>query len=162
MNTVVLGLGSNLGDRILNLENALQEIEKRAGTIRRRSGFYASRAKDFVSENDFINMVVELETELDARLLLSGLEAIERKHGRKIKSVKDVYEDRLIDIDILFFNREIMVDEGLYIPHKNLYDRKFVLVPLVEILPGLVDPKTGKTSVELLKLTTDESQIFML
>lgn len=162
INKVVLGLGSNLGDKLLNLEQALSALEKSLGKISLRSGFYASKAQGFESENDFVNLVAELETRLSPAQVLEKTEAIERANGRKSKSEKNMYEDRLIDIDILFFNDEIIEEEDLHIPHKNLYHRKFVLVPLVEILPGLLDPKTGKTSTDLLKITTDKSQIFLL
>lgn len=162
INKLVLGLGSNLGDRFLNLERALASIAVSVGKITRRSGFYGSKAQGYESENDFVNMVIEVETVLDPLEALSETLRIERETGRKNKSAGNIYEDRLLDIDLLFFNDEIVESEGLNIPHKNLRDRKFVLVPLVEILPELTDPKTGKTSTDLLKLTTDKSQIFLL
>ncbi|MGV3630947.1 MAG: 2-amino-4-hydroxy-6-hydroxymethyldihydropteridine diphosphokinase [Bacteroidota bacterium] len=162
INKVVLGLGSNLGDKLENLEQALSALGQSVGNITLRSGFYASKAHGFVSENDFVNLVAELETVLSAREVLSKTEAIELESGRKNKSANKEYQDRLIDIDILFFNDEIIDEKYLHVPHKNLYHRKFVLVPLVEILPELVDPKTGNTSADLLKMTTDQSRIFLL
>ncbi len=161
-NKIVLGLGTNLGDKIANLEQALLSLEASVGKITRQSGFYASAPHGFESANDFVNMVVEIETSLEVFEAHAETLKIEQQAGRKNKSRKNVYEDRLLDIDILFFNAEIIETSGLTVPHKNLRHRKFVLVPLVEVLPGLVDPKSKKTSTELLKMTTDRSQIFLL
>ncbi|MCE3295046.1 MAG: putative 2-amino-4-hydroxy-6-hydroxymethyldihydropteridine pyrophosphokinae [Crocinitomicaceae bacterium] len=162
INRLILGLGSNLGDRVSILQTALTDIAENIGKISRQSGLYTSPAHGFESENDFINLVIEVETPLSAFEAHAETLKIEEQAGRKNKSISGIYEDRFLDIDILFFNDEIIESEHLHIPHKNLADRKFVLVPLVEILPGLIDPKSGKSSTELLKTTTDGSRIFLL
>lgn len=140
MSTVYLGLGTNLGDKEVQLRTAVNEIEKRIGRIMILSAFYTTIPWGFTSEHTFLNAACAVETFLDPYELLSVTQDIEKNLGRKHKSVDHHYADRLIDIDILFFDQIIIHEADLQIPHSLLTKRDFVLKPLVEIAPDLVHP----------------------
>lgn len=140
MSTVYLGLGTNLGDKEVQLRTAVNEIEKRIGRIMILSAFYTTTPWGFTSEHTFLNAACAVETSLNPYELLSVTQDIEKNLGRKHKSVDHHYTDRLIDIDILFFDQIIIHEPGLQIPHPLLTKRDFVLKPLVEIAPDLVHP----------------------
>lgn len=140
MSTVYLGLGTNLGDKEVQLRTAVNEIEKRIGRIMILSAFYTTIPWGFTSEHTFLNAACAVETFLDPYELLSVTQDIEKNLGRKHKSVDHHYADRLIDIDILFFDQIIIHEANLQIPHPLLTKRDFVLKPLVEIAPDLVHP----------------------
>lgn len=140
MSTVYLGLGTNLGDKEVQLRTAVNEIEKRIGRIMILSAFYTTTPWGFTSEHTFLNAACAVETSLNPYELLSVTQDIEKNLGRKHKSVDHHYTDRLIDIDILFFDEIIIHEPGLQIPHPLLTKRDFVLKPLVEIAPDLVHP----------------------
>ncbi len=140
MSTVYLGLGTNLGDKEVQLRTAVNEIEKRIGRIMILSAFYTTIPWGFTSEHTFLNAACAVETSLNPYELLSVTQDIEKNLGRKHKSVDHHYADRLIDIDILFFDQIIIHEADLQIPHPLLTKRDFVLKPLVEIAPDLVHP----------------------
>ena len=140
MSTVYLGLGTNLGDKEVQLRTAVNEIEKRIGRIMILSAFYTTIPWGFTSEHTFLNAACAVETSLNPYELLSVTQDIEKNLGRKHKSVDHHYADRLIDIDILFFDQIIIHETDLQIPHPLLTKRDFVLKPLVEIAPDLVHP----------------------
>ena len=127
MNIVYIALGSNLGDRKYYLTRAVDEIEKRIGEIISLSAFYETEPWGFISRYPFLNAVL-----------------IEKDLGRKVKS-HGSYQDRCIDIDLLFFNTEILKNDRLELPHPLLQERRFVLEPLVEIAPDLYHPILHKT-----------------
>ena len=136
-NRAILGLGSDLGDRLGHLENTLLLLNK-VSSLTRRSSIYESAAMGFLSEHLFLNMAVDLETHLSASELFGICQEIEQEQLR-IKSA-DGYQDRTLDIDILFYNDEVISNNDIDIPHKGVCERAFVLAPLMEILPGLVHP----------------------
>ncbi len=140
MSTVYLGLGTNLGDKEVQLRTAVNEIEKRIGRIMILSAFYTTIPWGFTSEHTFLNAACAVETSLNPYELLSVTQDIEKNLGRKHKSVDHHYADRWIDIDILFFDQIIIHEANLQIPHPLLTKRDFVLKPLVEIAPDLVHP----------------------
>ena len=140
MSTVYLGLGTNLGDKEVQLRTAVNEIEKRIGRIMILSAFYTTIPWGFTSEHTFLNAACAVETSLNPYELLSVTQDIEKNLGRNHKSVDHHYADRLIDIDILFFDQIIIHEADLQIPHPLLTKRDFVLKPLVEIAPDLVHP----------------------
>ena len=140
MSTVYLGLGTNLGDKEVQLRTAVNEIEKRIGRVMTLSAFYTTIPWGFTSEHTFLNAACAVETSLNPYELLSVTQDIEKNLGRKHKSVDHHYTDRLIDIDILFFDEIIIHEPGLQSPHPLLTKRDFVLKPLVEIAPDLVHP----------------------
>jgi len=139
---VYLGLGTNLGDKAGNLNEAINKLSLEVGSIVRKSTFYASKPWGFESENEFLNAVVLVETNLSAFTLLAKTQEIERELGRTAKSANG-YADRLIDIDILLYDNLIVDEPTLKIPHPLITERDFVLIPLLEIAPELVDPVSG-------------------
>ena len=149
--SVFLALGTNLGNRDENMKTAIRNIEKQIGTIVSQSAFYSSKPFGFESENLFLNGVVEVTTKLFPNELLAAIQLIERGMGREIKTSDLSYSDRVIDIDILFYNREVINNSpSLVVPHPRMQERDFVLKPLAEIAPNLVHPTLNKTIAELL------------
>jgi len=130
---VYLGLGSNLGDKAWNLQEAIRLIGERVGTVVRQSSFLETEPWGFESENTFLNAVICCETEKTPREVLLLTQQIERDMGRRQKSLSVGYVDRPIDIDILLYD-DLTVDEpDLKIPHPLMHQRDFVMIPLEEI-----------------------------
>lgn len=148
MSIVYLGLGTNLGDKKQNLNRAVHQISLEVGCVLNVSSIYQSKPWGFDSENDFLNAVLVVQTELAPLDLLEKTQQIERKLGR-LSKIKKGYSDRLIDIDILLYDNQVINIPQLIIPHKLLHKRDFVLVPLAELAPELVHPVLGKTMKEL-------------
>ena len=136
LNQLYLGLGSNLGDKIENIEQALVLIHAEIGVITKKSTYYFSQPQGFISENDFVNLVIMVETDRTPFDVLAEIERIEKVVGRTSKS-NGFFQDRLIDIDILYYNNEKIRTEFLVIPHPFIFQREFVHVPLMEILDDL-------------------------
>ncbi len=128
-----LSLGSNLGNREQNLRDAIRLVGEKVGTVLRQSEFHKSEPWGFASENLFLNACIAVETKLTPRQLLTATQQIERRLGRKEKSVGGEYQDRLIDIDILLYGNEAVNEPDLQIPHPLMNERDFVLIPLKEI-----------------------------
>jgi 2-amino-4-hydroxy-6-hydroxymethyldihydropteridine diphosphokinase len=149
---VFLSLGSNLGDRKQNLENAIAAIEREQIRIVARSSVYETEALDVTDQPWFLNMVIECATGYFPLQLLMIVLRIERELGRvRDKSLRR--GPRVIDIDILLFAEVVMDTPQLTLPHPRMLDRRFVLEPLLEIDPYLKDPKTKEPLVRsLLKL----------
>jgi 2-amino-4-hydroxy-6-hydroxymethyldihydropteridine diphosphokinase len=158
MSRVYLSLGSNLGNRKHNLENAVAEIGRCCGEITACSSFYATAPWGFLSPNEFINIAVAVTTSLEPATLLDMLQNIERNAGRQAKS-RNEYEDRPLDIDILFYDDKVLQTERLTIPHPHLHRRLFVLIPLAEIAPLAIHPVLQKTVSDLLLECPDHSQV---
>lgn len=133
MTKVYLGIGTNLGDKERNILKAYDLIEKKVGRIVRRSSIYRTEPWGFQSENEFLNTVICVETELTPQQLLAQTQQIERQMGRKQKSRGGEYHDRVIDIDILLYGDETINEPNLVIPHLLMKEREFVMKPLGEI-----------------------------
>ena len=147
---VFLALGTNLGNRKQNMETAIENIEKQIGTIIAQSAFYSSEPFGFESDNLFLNSVVEVSTSLLPSELLTKTQLIEKQMGRTSKSDGAGYSDRIIDIDILLYNKEVIDNKPkLIVPHPEMQNRDFVLKPLAEIAPSFVHPVLNKTISEL-------------
>ncbi len=147
-----LGLGTNLGNKKENIEIALEKIEMQIGTIVSLSAFFVSEPLGFKSDNLFLNCAVEVETTFSPLEVLNKTQLIEKEMGRLQKSMSNNYSDRIIDIDILFYNNIIYNDSPtLIIPHPHIQKRLFVLKPLSEIAPNYVHPVLNKTVLQLLK-----------
>ena len=152
MNKAYLLTGGNLGNRELNLSLALDYIEDSCGKITGQSSVYETAAWGPVSQPNYLNQVLELETPLTPADLMQMLLKIEKQLGRHRE---ERYGARTIDIDILFFNNLTVDEDDLIIPHPRLYTRRFVLVPLHEIAPNLVHPILQLTVKELLHQCAD-------
>ena len=137
MGTLYLSLGANLGDRPKNLSSALKLIGKRVGTVVTTSDVMETDPWGFESSNRFLNMVAKVETDMQPLDVLHATQEIERKLGRTKKSVNREYQDRLIDIDILLYDNLVMNTPELTIPHPLMYEREFVMKPLLQIAPEL-------------------------
>lgn len=131
---IYLGLGSNIGDKSLHLQTAIDEIEKRIGHVVRRSAFIDSEPWGFNSDNTFVNAVIAVNTDMTPTEVLRETQSIEREMGRTHKSVGGHYSDRIIDIDILLFGNIEMNTPELTIPHPRMNERDFVLKPLKEVI----------------------------
>jgi 2-amino-4-hydroxy-6-hydroxymethyldihydropteridine diphosphokinase len=154
---VYLGIGTNLGNRENNINEALELIKEHIGPVKKASSLYETEPWGFKSKNDFLNMVAEVETKLKPSGLLGRILMIEAQMGRFRGEKK--YSSRLIDIDILLYGEKILKAKSLVIPHPKMHERRFVLVPFCEIVPDLVHPKLGKTIKALLKECSDKSRV---
>jgi len=141
-----IGLGSNIDNRLTHLNFAIHQIFKTVGNIRSISKVYKTPAFGF-DGNEFYNACIEVETSLTSGQLLEALQHIEKEMGRIKKS--NLYENRPIDLDVLFFNDEIYSEKHLSIPHKHLHTRDFVLYPLSDIASDHLHPILKKTVKEL-------------
>lgn len=157
MKKVFLGLGSNLGDKEKKLNEAKVRIETAIGKIIAASSLYQTEPWGFKSENDFLNMVICVETTLLPSGLLGRILMIESQMGR-IRS-GDQFSSRGIDIDILLYGNEVIDFVALKIPHPGMPERRFVLVPLCEIGPEIVHPVMNQTIESLLKSCKDTSRV---
>lgn len=151
LNSVFLGIGTNLGDKKKNIELAFDKIEEQIGNISSISALYLSKPQGFDSENLFVNCAIHIQTPLKPTEVLSETQSIEKDMGRKDKSEDIGYADRIIDIDILFYNNLIINNSStLIIPHPHIQERDFVLKPLSEIALDLIHPVFNKSIEELL------------
>ncbi len=159
MNKTYLLIGGNVGNRIANLKNAINLIEQHIGNITNRSPIYETGAWGNRNQPDFLNQVLIVETNLNAAECMQLIFLMENKMGR----VRDKKNDpRIIDIDILFFNDEIINDPNLTIPHPQIQNRKFVLIPMNEIAPNLVHPLLNQTIKNLLSTCPDQLEVRLL
>ena len=146
---IYLGLGTNLGDKELNLRVAVQKIEERIGKVISLSAFYATAPWGFTSDNAFLNAAVCAETSLPPLEILSITQSVEQEMGRTHKSVNGEYKDRVIDIDLLLYDDLILDTPTLKLPHPLMQERAFVMEPLAEIAPDVMHPVLGKNIQEL-------------
>ena len=147
MNKTYLLLGSNMGNNKALLSSAAVQIVKKIGSITRKSSLYSTAAWGNTRQPDFLNQVIIVETELTAVQTMQTILNIEKKMGR-LRTVKNA--PRIIDIDILFFNKEIIDNKDLTIPHPQIQNRRFVLVPLNQLSPNLRHPVLKKSVHQLL------------
>ncbi|MFO7851256.1 MAG: 2-amino-4-hydroxy-6-hydroxymethyldihydropteridine diphosphokinase [Bacteroidota bacterium] len=153
MAKVYLGLGSNIGERYENLAEARKRLTGLSFEILSVSPVYISEPWGFKSNNDFYNQVIEVKTDVDPYDLLDIIQETENKMGRE-RRIKG-YSDRIIDIDILFYDNKIISSKPLIIPHPLLHKRMFVLQPMADIAPEFIHPVFNKTIEELMQECED-------
>jgi 2-amino-4-hydroxy-6-hydroxymethyldihydropteridine diphosphokinase len=154
--TVYLSLGSNVGDRASNLQNAIAALGKAGLQVVRASSVYETEPVDYLDQPWFLNCAVEAETELASLDLLHALRGIEAQMGSKKLIAKG---PRLIDIDILLYGDEVINTPELQVPHPRMHLRRFVLQPLAEIALVVQHPVSHLSIAELLARTPDKSAV---
>ncbi len=154
---IYLSLGTNQGNKLENLQKALNLLVDSGGLISKISKVFQTKSWGYESD-DFYNICVKYTSSMNPDDLLLAIRNIEKEVGRKAKTT-DSYEDRIIDIDVLLFDREIIFSKELTVPHKHMLERNFVLVPLAEIAPQLKHPITKSSIEDCLKNCPDTSEI---
>jgi 2-amino-4-hydroxy-6-hydroxymethyldihydropteridine diphosphokinase len=150
MNTVTayIGLGTNLGDRLGLLREAIQRLDQTEGIrVIRLSSVFETDPVGLTDQPDFLNMVAEIETSLPPRTLLDSLLSVEQSLHR-VRRIR--WGPRTIDLDILLYGDQQMKEEDLDIPHPRMCERAFVLIPLQELAPDVIVPGTGRSVTEWL------------
>jgi len=158
--TAYIGIGTNLGDRLRNYRAALEKIGALKDTrITGKSSMYESEPHG-KARNWFLNGVVEISTEMEAAPLLKELQKIELALGRKRELPKGTVS-REMDLDILLFDHETIDSRALKVPHPEMGNRKFVLLPLAELAPAFMHPLSGSTVSSLLASTPDKKKVML-
>jgi 2-amino-4-hydroxy-6-hydroxymethyldihydropteridine diphosphokinase len=153
---IILGLGSNMGDRDAHLRQALASLGQRRICVRRSASLYLTEPRDFIDQPWFVNTVAEIETDLKPLELLERCLEVEREAGR----LRDHLQGpRPIDLDILFYRDLQIQTDRLTVPHPRYADRRFVLVPLAEIEPEFRDPIRNLTIQQLIERCPDRGQV---
>lgn len=156
MNKAYLLTGGNMGDRVENLNNAIENIIEYCGSITNRSSLYETAAWGNTKQPSFLNQALEINTQLTAKQLIRRILKVEKRMER-VREEK--YGPRLIDIDILLYADEIHNYRLLRLPHPEIQNRKFALLPLAEIAPEIIHPIFKKTIAELLEDCKDELEV---
>ena len=154
---IYLSLGTNLGNKTENLEQAYRLIRERIGPILKTSSNFETEPWGFEHDSNFLNTAIEIITNLSPFDLLERCQQIEREMGR-IKT-KAGYEARIIDIDILFYHQQLIEDEKLIVPHPYIANRQFVLQPMAEIAPDFTHPTLQKNIAEILSDCPDKTSV---
>ncbi|UXP31059.1 2-amino-4-hydroxy-6-hydroxymethyldihydropteridine diphosphokinase [Reichenbachiella agarivorans] len=156
MSVCFLLLGTNMGDKVTNLRLASDHISSQIGPVITSSSVYTTSAWGKEDQDDFLNQVLKVYTDKTPAQLLQCCLSIERDLGR-VRFEK--WGQRLIDIDVLYYDDLILDDEDLKIPHPEIQNRRFTLVPLVEIAADWVHPEIGKSQRELLDVCGDSLEV---
>lgn len=155
---VIAGLGSNMGDRLDALARAMEYIRSEAGEVTAASSVWETEPWGFEADEQFLNMVIIIETVLEPWQLMQLFRSIEGRMGRR-RSGRGSYESRIVDLDILLWEGRIISMPVLEVPHPRLADRRFVLEPLYEVAPAAVHPVTGLSVAEMLEMCDDRSDV---
>ncbi len=160
MQEVTFILGANLSNKEEVISLAVSFLEWNIGTLKRKSSQYKSPAWGYDSTNDYLNQVVVFKSELAPEIILEKALRIEKALGRKRGS--EGYSDRVIDIDILAIEAQIINTENLIVPHPRLHLRRFCLLPLAEVQPSWEHPVLKQTMDEMISNCTDTSTLTKL
>jgi 2-amino-4-hydroxy-6-hydroxymethyldihydropteridine diphosphokinase len=164
-NKAFLSLGTNMPNRETHLKECLINLSSNDITVTKKSGIYETESWGY-RDSSYLNMCIEIETDLSAFELLTTAQTIEKQMGRAQKSIrakdKVIYSARNIDIDILFFNREIIQTPELTVPHQKLQERMFVLKPLNEIASEFIHPVTDQRISDLYEACKDDLSVIKI
>jgi 2-amino-4-hydroxy-6-hydroxymethyldihydropteridine diphosphokinase len=154
---VYIALGSNISNRFSHLKSAIELLENHPSiTLVKSSSIYETEPVGYINQQSFLNMVLYVKTNLEARELLAVTQRIEEQCGRK----RDIrWGPRTIDLDILLFDQENMVMDDLLIPHPRMWERAFVMVPLMEVYPSLYAPHLKQSIQEIYKALPDKEGV---
>jgi 2-amino-4-hydroxy-6-hydroxymethyldihydropteridine diphosphokinase len=159
---VFIGIGSNLGNRRAHYQKALERLAALPKTrIVKASSLYESEPHGD-AKNWYVNGVIEIETEFTPAQLLHRLQSIELDMGRKRTPTTKKWAARKIDLDLLLFDNQTVDSRTLKVPHPEMHNRRFVLLPLSELAPHLTHPRFGVTIVELLTAVKDTKKVLLL
>ncbi len=158
MPTYYLLLGSNQGDRLSNLNNAIEHITHLIGKVIKKSSIYETEPWGLEDQDHFLNMVISIESIKNPYQVLEQLKHIESQAG---PAKKMTWGPRLLDIDILYCDDLIIESAQLNIPHKQIYNRNFTLIPLIEIAGHIVDPAKQITIDEIYDQCTDDKEVYL-
>lgn len=159
MNTTLILQGSNIGDRYQMIEESRKRIAQNIGSVKSTSKPYESEPWGFESDVWFLNRVLQVQTTLDAHQVLEQLLEIEKQLGRVRDPLLKTYSSRTIDLDILFFNQEIIHSPELDVPHPKIHLRKFTLLPLCDLVPDWIHPELLHTVSQLLEKCQDQTKV---
>ncbi|HLO53204.1 MAG TPA: 2-amino-4-hydroxy-6-hydroxymethyldihydropteridine diphosphokinase [Saprospiraceae bacterium] len=158
MHSYYLHLGSNKGDRTSYLSNALKQITAKIGQVTDQSAIYQTEPWGKKDQDDFLNMAIKVESNLAPEDALNAAKKIETDMGSE---KKEKWGPRIIDIDILYCDDLIMEKDNLVIPHPHIYERNFVLIPLMEIAGDFIDPVKEMSIEDIFDLCKDESEVLL-
>ncbi|MGE0078989.1 MAG: 2-amino-4-hydroxy-6-hydroxymethyldihydropteridine diphosphokinase [Bacteroidales bacterium] len=158
MAKVYFTIGGNIGDREFNLGETRRLISERIGNISKESSIYESEPWGFDSEHNFLNQVLVVDTCLSPAAIMLEISYVETKMGRVRNGAG--YASRTVDVDIIFYDHQIMLTPDLTVPHKQMHKRRFVLEPLNEIATDFIHPLFSLTTHELLVTCPDESKVW--
>ena len=153
-----LSIGTNLGDRMKNIEICINNISEKSNILQ-MSSVYETVPWGYEDDNKYLNLVVKITTDFHALELLQSLKFIEKNMGRKESTSSAMYSSRIIDIDILFFNRDIINEKILVVPHPQLYFRNYVLEPFSEINDDFICPVTHQSISHYNQKSIDSCQV---
>ena len=160
--TVYISIGSNLGDRLVNIQKSINLIRDRVGVVKDISPIYETPPLDFEADTLFYNLCISVQTKLNPIEVLNETQKIELELGRSFKTVGNVYSSRIIDLDIIFFGDLIIDSPRLKIPHPLFCFRKFVLIPLSDIGNDVIDPFSIKSIHQIIAKCLDKSQLLIV
>lgn len=158
-NKVLISLGTNIGDKKNNLEEAILLIHSEIGNVTKQSSVYQTKPWGKTNQDDFYNQVIEIESELEPEKILFKCLTIENIIGR-IR--KEKWGERIIDLDILYVGNHIIDTEILKLPHPLMQNRNFVMIPLAEIDKEFLHPIFKKTNLELLEACPDDLEVIKI
>ncbi len=162
MPAIYLLMGSNLGAKVEHIDSGLEHLRLLPVAVRATSGYYVSPPWGFEHDEKFVNRLVVIDTQMTPPELLARTQRIEHLAGRIRDSHSRGYTARTLDIDILYWDDRIIEIPGLTVPHPRLHLRRFALLPLCEVAPGMIHPVFGKTQEDLLAACTDHSEVTRL
>jgi 2-amino-4-hydroxy-6-hydroxymethyldihydropteridine diphosphokinase len=157
LNAVFILLGTNLGNREVNLSKAITKITKLCISEPNQSSVYETLPIGFDSDQKFLNQVISIVTSLDPFELLEKLLEIELLMGRERQGIG--YSSRIIDLDILYFNSDIIQSETLIVPHPRLHSRRFTMVPMAELAPDFIHPVLQLSQTQILSQLEDKNEV---